>query len=122
MPESDELYNRILNLERQVENIDAKLSISIASDPRILEAALDLFNRRKRSLLPLYLAVDGRMNVSEIAEHVEKDVGNTSRYLKELHERGFIDLIDKARGSAIYKKNQFEKILRLSEKLEKFVE
>lgn len=118
MPETDELYNRILNLERQVENIDAKLAISLASDPRVLQAALDLFRRRRKSLLPLYMAVDGRKNVTQIAEELGKDIGNASRYLKELHDRGFIDKVDEVTGGAIYKKNQFERILRLSERLE----
>lgn len=119
MPESDELYNRILNLERQVENIDAKLAFSLGTDPRVLDAALALFRRRKSTLVPLYLAVDGTKNVSEIAQQLNKDLGNTSRFLKELHERGFIDKIDEATGGAVYRKNQFERILRLSDELKK---
>ena len=121
MAESDELYSRILNLERQVENIDAKLALTIASDPRILEAAIKLFTERKDSLLPLYFEVDGMRNVSEIARDLKKDTGNVSRYLKELHERGYLDKIDEAKGGAIYKKNQFEKILRLSEHLKNLI-
>jgi DNA-binding MarR family transcriptional regulator len=117
MPESDDLYNRILSIERQVENIDAKLAISLASDPRILDAAIDLFTNRKATLLPLYFAVDGVRNVTDIAKYLNKDLGNVSRFLKELRERGYIDKIDEAEGGAIYKKNQFEKILRLSERL-----
>ncbi len=117
MPESDDLYNRILNLERQVENIDAKLAISLASDPKILDTAVNLFTSRKATLLPLYLAVDGIRNVTDIAKYLNKNLGNVSRYLKELHERGYIDKIDEAKDGAVYKKNQFERILRLSERL-----
>lgn len=117
MPETDELYNRILNLERQIENIDAKLAISLASNPRVLQDALELFRRRRKSLLPLYMAVDGHKNVSQIAADLDKDIGNASRYLKELHERGYIDKVDEVSGGAIYKKNQVERILRLSERL-----
>lgn len=117
MPETDELYNRILNLERKVENIDAKLAITLAANPQVLEAALALFKKRKDSLLPLYLEVDGLRNVSEIAHDLGKDLGNVSRYLKELHDWGYIDKIDEANGQAVYKKNQFERILRLSERL-----
>jgi predicted transcriptional regulator len=118
MPESDELYNRILNLERQVENIDAKLAVSLAADPKIIDAAVNLFKRRKATLVPLYLAVDGKQNVTEIARKLKKDIGNVSRALKELHAYGYIDKIDEATGGAVYKKNQFERILGLSERLE----
>lgn len=119
MPESDELYNRLLSLERKVGNIDSKLAISLASDPNVLEFALELFRKHNRTFVPLYLIVDGRLNVTEIATKLGKDVGNTSRSLKELRERGFIDLADEVKGGAIYKKNQFERILRLSDKLAK---
>ncbi len=119
MAETDELYNKILQLERNIENIDAKLSFSLSSDPKVLESALLLFKKYKKTFIPTYLAVDGNKNVTQIASEVNRDLGNTSRTLRDLHERGFIDKVDEINGSAIYKKNQFEKILRLSEKLEK---
>ena len=118
MPETDELYNRILSLERQIENIDAKLFFSLAAEPKILDMALSLFKRRPK-LIPVYMSVNGHKNVSQIANDLGLDISNTSKYLKELHERGYIDKIDEAKGGAIYRKNQLERILRLSEHLDK---
>jgi DNA-binding MarR family transcriptional regulator len=118
MPETDELYNRILSLERQIENIDAKLFFSLAAEPKILDMALSLFKRRPK-LIPVYIAVNGHKNVSQIANELSLDIGNTSKYLKELHERGYIDKVDEAKGGAVYRKNQIERILRLSEHLDK---
>ena len=118
MSETDELYNRILSIERQIENIDAKLFVSLAAEPKILDMALSLFKKRPK-LIPVYLAVNGHKNVSQVANDLDLDIGNTSKYLKELHERGYIDKVDEAKGGAIYRKNQLEKILRLSERLGK---
>jgi DNA-binding transcriptional ArsR family regulator len=121
MPETDELYNKMLNIERMIENIDAKMSIIVASDPKIRERTTDFFERRKDTLIPAYLAVDGRRNVSEIAQLLNKKQPNVTNYLIEIFRHGYIDKVDEGNGGVIYKKNELEKILHLSKLLTEMI-
>ena len=94
-----------------VENIDAKMSIIVASDPQILERTKKFFGKRKQTLIPAYLAVDGKKNVSEIAKILNKQQPNVTNYLNEIFRHGYIDKIDEENGGVVYKKNELEKVL-----------
>ncbi|MBD3338378.1 MAG: hypothetical protein GF353_04685 [Candidatus Lokiarchaeota archaeon] len=113
MPETPDLYYEIKKIQAKIDNIDNKLSLSLASNKEAISFIESIFKKSK-ALSKAYLNVDGKSNVSLLAEKIGKKQSNVTNYLKRLHEIG---LIDKSiqNGEVIYQKNQYEKIFRISD-------
>jgi len=114
---SKEELTRIDEILSHVRSMDAQMTWIIKSNTNIeeLKNLLIKFLRRRKRAAKVYLAVNGKRKSGEIAEYLELHVQAVSNELKELENRGLIEL----KTWAIYKKSKIDKIIRLSFELRK---
>ena len=116
MPETPDLYYEIKKIQARVDNIDNELSLTLASNKDAICFIENIFAKSK-VLAQVYLRVDGKSNVSELAKKLGKNQPDVSDYLNKLHRYGLID--KDVKGGVLYQKNQYEKIFNISERLGK---
>ena len=116
--ESDEVAKDIREIKWHQEAIDSSMELLIkANRDAILSEIMKFFGRSKRRA-EVFLAVDGKRTVEDIAELLSMKGPNVSRELTKLKEEGMIEIkrITKE-GYYVYKKRRVDKILGISQKL-----
>jgi predicted transcriptional regulator len=115
--ESKELHTKIDEILYHVKSMDGQLPWLIRSQAKTLEPlVLSYFKKRKRAA-KVYLAIDGKRNISQIAKLLNIHQPNISIEIKDLESNGFIE----QRKWGIYSKTAIELVLRLSDKLVKLI-
>lgn len=113
MVESKELHSRIDEILFHVKSMDGQLPWLIRSQAKTLEPLLlGYFKKRKRAA-KVYLAIDGKRNISQIAVLLDIQQPNVSIEIKDLERNGLIE----QRRWGIYSKTAIESVLRLTDKL-----
>ncbi len=117
MVESKELHSKIDEILFHVRSMDGQLPWLIRSEAKILEPlVLGYFKKRKRAA-KVYIAIDGKRNISQIAELLDIQQPNISIEIKDLEKNGLIE----QRRWGIYSKTAIESVLRLTDKLLKMM-
>lgn len=116
MTEDSETARDIKDIKHRVKSLDQFQVFQLkAQKDKILDEVLEDFGNSERKAR-VYLEVDGKKSVSDIASSLEMDQGNVSKLLKDLI--GVIEVKEVTnRGEKIYKKRKQAKILDLSSKL-----
>lgn len=111
--ESDQLFREVQELRAQIESIDFKNSLLIgAQRDNLLPIIKSMF--KKRNLRKIYMAIDGKRNLTEISEITGIHIPNITNGCKELGNFGLINLKKRGRHGTVYKKSICEKIFGLS--------
>jgi hypothetical protein len=113
-----EELDRIDEILSHVRSMDAQMGWIIRSEEKELKKLLlDYFSSRRRAA-KVYLAIDGQKTSGEIAQGLNLLVQNVSIEIRELENRGLIEL----KRWGVYKKSKIDTILRLSNELKKDTE
>lgn len=114
---SKEELSRIDEILSHVRSMDAQMTWIIRSNTNTeeLKKLLLKFLMKRKRAAKVYLAVNGKRKSGEIAEYMELHVQAVSNELKELENRGLIEL----KTWAVYKKSKIDTIIRLSVALRK---
>jgi len=122
MVESDQILKDIREIKWHQESIDGSMELLIkANRDAILPEIMKFFGRSRRRA-EIFLAVNGKRAVREIAEILGMKESNVSRELAKLKREGLIEIKRiTSEGYYIYCKGRVNRILRISQKLkEKF--
>ncbi|MCK4334305.1 hypothetical protein KAX06_05930 [candidate division WOR-3 bacterium] len=113
MDEPDRItQDQILEIRARVEEINHKLGFMLSATPKARENAYAVFGN-SRNLARIYLAVDGKRTLDQLTSDLNMHKQDVSSGLSLLWKEGLVDRRSSGRN-AIYSKNQFEKILRIS--------
>lgn len=112
MSETADLFYEIKKIQTKIENIDNKLSLTLATNKEVIKFIEDVF-KKSSALSEVYLNTDGENGVTKLADKLKKQKSHVSGYLKRLHELGLLDKFIH-NGEVIYQKNQYEKIFQIS--------
>jgi len=112
---SKEQLDRIDEILSHVRSIDAQMTWIIRSEAKELKKLLIEYFKRKKRAAKVYLAVDGNRSSGQIGQYLGLHVQAVSNELRELLNRGLIEL----KKWSVYKKSKIDNILRLSSELRK---
>lgn len=120
MVESEEVARDIREIKWHQEAIDSSMELLIkANRETILAEIMSFFGRSKRRA-QVFLVVDGKRTVEDIAQLLDMKRPNVSRELTKLKKEGLVEIkrITKE-GYYVYKKRRVDRILGISRTLRK---
>ena len=119
MPESDELTKDVREIKWHQEEIDSSLELLLrVNKPELLKQVLDMFGKAE-TRARIYLSVDGKKNISEIATDVRILYNNVYPILNTLRDWSLVTAIGEKDKQLVFKKTKLERILALSKELRK---
>lgn len=125
MSESFELYDEVLKLRSDVEQLKHTTNAQVRFNTELQESVVGEFKKDK-SLIAVFQAVDGQKSQKEILDAVKATgdkVSNSqptiSRKLTALANLDLIEPAGRAKGSSsiIYRPTNFAKVIRLNQSL-----
>lgn len=119
MVESKEVALDIREIKWHQEAIDSSMELLIkANRGPILAEIMGFFGTAKRRV-QVFLAVDGKRTVGDVAQLLDMQPNNVSRELTRLKEEGLIEIRRIRQEGYIYKKRRVDRILGISRKLKR---
>ena len=119
MPESDELAVDIKEIRWRQKSMDSSMDLLLkANREAIMNEVAAFFGSSKRRA-DVYLAVDGKRAVRDIAASLGMKGPNVSIELTRLSDEGLIEREASPSGEVAWKKKRIDKVLRISEFLRK---
>jgi DNA-binding MarR family transcriptional regulator len=113
----DEVLRRLIRIDHKTDSMEDSLAwIVSANSPQLKNELIVAFGRSTRRV-QVYLGLDGKRNVQEIAKHLQMKSPNVSRDLRWLKRKRLIDVVEAGSDGYIYKKKFFDAIVGLSEAL-----
>ena len=114
----DEATTRLIKIDHRTENMQDSLGwLVVASAPQLSAQLLAAFGTSKRRA-QVYLALDGRRSVNEVADHLGMKPQNVSIELTILKKKRLIDVTEGPDGGVRYsRKHQFDAIVGVSDNL-----
>ena len=120
MPETPETHREIVEIKKEVRDIKQTLDAQIHQDREKWESLLHKTLRNNTDLMRVLLAVNGVKSAKEIERECAIYHMKCWRYLNKLEQNGIIFKTGETkRGSPIYAKNRWYRILRLDENVRK---
>ena len=120
MSEIDIIMNDVREIKWHQGSIDGSLKLLLkANKEKILPGLINVFGRSKRRV-EIYLAIDGKLYVSEITSKLGMKISNVSTEITILKNEALIEIKNISNnGEYIYKKTELEKIFKISNELKK---
>lgn len=115
LPESKELHQKVDDILRHVQSMDGQMTWLIKSQSEGLRTLFLEYFQERINATKVFLAIDGRRRVGEIAKYVNILQPNVSAEISELVNMGLVDQIKRG----LYRKNKIDSILRISTELRK---
>jgi len=119
MSNIDVILRDVREIKWRQESIDRSLILLLkANKEEILDELLTVFTNSKRRA-EVYLIIDGKLSVSEIAKKLDMKQPNVSRHITPLKNDALIEIKNLKNGEYIYKKTELEQIFKISRILRK---
>ncbi len=119
MVESKEVAQDIREIKWHQAAIDSSMELLIkANRESILPEIMMFFGKSKRRV-EVFLAVDGKRTVDDIARLLRMKGPNVSRELANLKQEGLIEIKRIKREGYLYKKRRVDRILGISQRLKR---
>jgi predicted transcriptional regulator len=116
MPESDELAVDIKEIRWRQESIDSSTDLLLKAHKDAILAEIESFFGQSKRRVQIYLCIDGRKSVGEIAETINIQIPNVSAEITRCSDEGLIERVPTTSKSGfVYKKKRIDKVLRISE-------
>jgi len=120
MPETEETHNEIVEIKKEVRDIRQTQDAQIYQDREKWEALLDKTVDDDDDLMRVLLAVDGLKSAKDIEKETTIYQMKCWRLLNELDRAGIVSKLEQTKkGSPVFIKSRWYRILRLDEKVEK---
>jgi DNA-binding transcriptional ArsR family regulator len=120
MPESDELAVDIKMIRWRQESIDSSMDLLLKANREAIMSEIESFFGNSKRRAQVFLAVDGKKSVGEIAQMLNIKMPNLSADLSKCAEEGLIERVPSAvKGGFVYKKKKIDMVLHVSEFLRK---
>jgi len=119
MPESDELAIDIKEIRWRQESMDSSMDLLLKANKESIMADIGNFFGSSKRRAQVYLAVDGKRSVGEIVQMLHMQQSNVSADLLKCAAEGLIERILSTKGGFLYKKKRIDKILHISQFLER---
>jgi DNA-binding transcriptional ArsR family regulator len=107
-------HNRMAHIQHKVDSIDQTLGFMMRADEDKYYAVVKRIFGKSRRLAQIYLAVDGKKGVQEIADHLGMHRQHAGQDLKALAEEGLLEIIEVQGNKHIYTKKTIERNLQIS--------
>jgi len=116
----DIILRDVREIKWHQESIDSSLRLLLkANKEEILNELMLIFGNSKRRA-EVYLSIDGKMSVGDIADKLGIKIQNVSPHITKLKNEGLIEIKKLTENSGyIYKKTEIEKIFKLSSVIKK---
>ena len=120
MSEIDIIMNDVREIKWHQESIDGSLKLLLrANKEKILPGLIKVFGRSKRRA-EIYLAIDGKISVSEIAIRLGMKISNVSSEITIIKNEALVEIKNISNNNEyIYKKTELEKIFKISSELKR---
>ena len=119
MSSIDVILKDVREIKWRQESIDRSLILLLkANKKEILDELLSVFANKKRRA-EVYLMINGKLSVSELAKKLNMKQPNVSRHITPLKNDALIEIKSLKNGEYIYKKTELEHIFKISEILKK---
>ena len=116
------ILEKLIKLDNRTDSMRHSLDWLVrANEPQLKEALIKAFGK-SAVRVQVYLALDGRKNVNDVAKGLDLVPANVSREIAWLKKKGLIAPIDADGRGTIYKKTQLDSIIHLSEDLARLFE
>lgn len=114
---ADEILRRLIGIDHKTDSMEDSLAwIVRANAPHLKEELLDAFGKSKRRV-QVYLALDGKRYVNEIAVHLVMKPQNVTAELRWLKAKRLVDIVEVDGAGTRYSKKFFDAVVGLSEAL-----
>ena len=113
-----QILNRLARIEHKVDSLEQTTAFALrAESEKHFNSVKKIFGRSMRKA-QVYLAVDGRKGVQELANHLHMKRQNVGPELRYLAAEGLIEIIDTHAGKDIWGKKPVDRTLRITKFLE----
>lgn len=115
-----EMRREIERIKNAVDDISHIQAQQAKADPRFMQSVLKVLSKTK-ARVKIYLQVNGKRSVTEVAKAAGVDVSTASRHLAALYDEGIIGAED-VKGERVYRTNNLERALNLSREVKKIAD
>lgn len=116
MPESDELAIDMKQIRWHQESMDSSMDLLLKANKEAIFGEVEAFFKKAKRRGEVYLAVDGKRTVDEIAQSLNMKAPNVSRDLTKCAEEGLIERLPRPDSSGyVWKKKRIDTVLRISQ-------
>ena len=119
MPESDELAVDIKEIRWRQESIDSSMDLLLKANKGAIIGEIGAFFGSSKRRAEVFIAVDGKHTVKEIAKTLGMKSPNVSSELTKCFEEGLIERAPDPSGEVVWKKKRIDRVLRVSQFLRK---
>jgi len=111
------ILEKLIRIDNRTDSMRHSLDWLVrANEPKLKETLIEAFGR-SAVRVQVYLALDGKKNVNDLAKALELVRENVSREIAWLKKKGLIAPIDADGRGTIYKRTELDSIIHLSEDL-----
>ena len=111
------ILEKLIRIDNRTDSMRHSLDWLVrANEPQLKDTLVAAFGKSKVRV-QVYLALDGKKNVNDLAQALRLVRENVSRELAWLKKKGLIEPIDADGRGTIYKRAQLDSIIHLSEQL-----
>lgn len=111
------ILEKLIRIDNRTDSMRHSLDWLVrANEPQLKETLIKAFGR-SAVRVQVYLALDGKKNVNDLAKALELVREAVSREIAWLIKKGLITPIDADGRGTIYKRTQLDSIIHLSEEL-----
>jgi len=113
-----QILSRLARIEHKVDSLEQTTAFALrAESEKHFNSVKKIFGQSMRKA-QVYLAVDGRKGVQELANHLHMKRQNVGPELKYLAAEGLLEIIDTQAGKDIWGKKPVDRTLRITRFLE----
>jgi len=113
-----QILNRLARIEHKVDSLEQTTAFALrAESEKHFNSVKKIFGRSMRKA-QVYLAVDGRKGVQELANYLHMKRQNVGPELRYLATEGLLEVIDTHAGKDIWGKKPVDRTLRITKFLE----
>jgi DNA-binding MarR family transcriptional regulator len=113
-----QILNRLALIQHKVDSLEQTTALALRADSqKHFGEVKKIFGMSKRKA-QVYLAVDGKKCVQEIAQHLNMKRQNVGPELKDLAAEGLLEIIDNEGGKDIWGKKPVDRTLRITQFLQ----
>lgn len=116
---SDITGKDVREIKWKVEGIDKSIDLLVRANRKgIIDDLMEFFGK-SRERVNVFLSIDGKKTVEQIAKDLGMKGPNVSRRITELRDEGLINIKKTTRQGFIYEKTEKVRVLGLEKKLRK---
>ena len=111
------ILERLIRIDNRTDSMQHSLAWLVrANEPELKQALVQAFGKSVVRA-QVYVALDSKKNINELADALGLVRPNVSRELAWLKKKGLIDPVDADGVGTVYKRSQLDSIIHLAEEL-----